>query len=160
MAAMAGFLGGTMLLLFRWRDELVGQDLGRHPAAWLGLSSLGLAAGIQFFRRRHLGMATLAGVPEVSRHDHGRLLTEGIYARVRHPRYLEIAFAVLGYALIANHTGGYWLLVFSIAGLHLVVLLQERELRDRFGAEYEMYCARTPRWLPRLSRLSRSGPDD
>ena len=154
MAVMTVVLFGTMVLLFPWRDALVGRDLGRHPAAWLGLASLVLAAVIQFHRRRQLGMATLAGMPEVSSDDKGVLLTEGIYSRVRNPRYLEVAFAVLGYALIANYTGGYWLVALMVVGLHLVVLLEERELRDRFGAEFESYCARTPRWIPHLARSS------
>jgi protein-S-isoprenylcysteine O-methyltransferase Ste14 len=29
-----------------------------------------------------------------------------------------------------------------------VVLLEERELRDRFGAEYDEYCRRVPRYIP------------
>jgi protein-S-isoprenylcysteine O-methyltransferase Ste14 len=29
------------------------------------------------------------------------------------------------------------------------VLLEERELRDRFGAEYEEYCRRVPRYIPK-----------
>jgi len=29
-----------------------------------------------------------------------------------------------------------------------VVRLEERELRDGFGAEYEDYCRRVPRYLP------------
>lgn len=158
MTIMGVFLFGTMALIFPWRDALVGRDLGRHPAGWLGLASLLLAAGIQFFRRRQLGMATLAGVPEVSREDKGVLLTEGIYGRVRNPRYLEVAFAVLGYALIANYTGGYGLVVLMCVGLHLVVLLEERELRDRFGEQFDAYCERTPRWVPRLGAETR-GPN-
>ena len=157
MAFMGVFLFVTMALIFPWRDDLVGRDLGRHPAAWLGLASLLLAAGIQFFRRRQLGMATLAGVPEVSSEDKGVLLTEGVFARVRNPRYLELAFAVVGYALIANYTGGYGLVALTLVGLHLVVLLEERELRDRFGEEFDAYCERTPRWLPRLGAQKR-GP--
>jgi protein-S-isoprenylcysteine O-methyltransferase Ste14 len=31
-----------------------------------------------------------------------------------------------------------------------VVLLEERELRDRFGAEYDEYCGRVPRYIPGL----------
>jgi protein-S-isoprenylcysteine O-methyltransferase Ste14 len=30
------------------------------------------------------------------------------------------------------------------------VLLEERELRDRFGAEYDAYCRRVARYLPPL----------
>lgn len=150
MAIMGIVLFGTMALLFPLRDALVGRDLGRHPVAWLGVASLVLAMWIQAFRRRQLGMSTLAGVPEVSKEDKGVLLTEGIYGHVRNPRYLEVGFAVLGYALIANYTGGYWLLGLTLIGLHVVVLLEERELRDRFGAEFQAYCDRTPRWLPRF----------
>jgi len=29
-------------------------------------------------------------------------------------------------------------------------MLEERELRERFGAEYDAYCRRVPRFLPRL----------
>ena len=29
-------------------------------------------------------------------------------------------------------------------------LVEEPGLRRRFGAEYEEYCARVPRWLPRV----------
>jgi protein-S-isoprenylcysteine O-methyltransferase Ste14 len=34
----------------------------------------------------------------------------------------------------------------------VLVLLEERELRDRFGAEYEEYCRQVPRWIPGRSR--------
>jgi protein-S-isoprenylcysteine O-methyltransferase Ste14 len=33
--------------------------------------------------------------------------------------------------------------------IHLVVLLEEPELRERFGAEYEEYCGRVPRYIPK-----------
>jgi len=34
-------------------------------------------------------------------------------------------------------------------GVLLIVRIEEHELRDRFGAEYEAYCARVPRFVPR-----------
>jgi len=30
----------------------------------------------------------------------------------------------------------------------LIVQLEERELRERFGTEYEAYCRRVPRFVP------------
>jgi protein-S-isoprenylcysteine O-methyltransferase Ste14 len=41
-----------------------------------------------------------------------------------------------------------WWLLFHL----LVVLYEERTLRAKFGADYEVYCRRTPRWIPRLVR--------
>ena len=38
-----------------------------------------------------------------------------------------------------------------------VVHVEEPELRTRFGAVYEDYCSRVPRWMPSLSR---SAPQD
>ena len=34
--------------------------------------------------------------------------------------------------------------------LHLVVLLEERELLERFGDAYRDYAGRVPRYVPRL----------
>jgi len=34
--------------------------------------------------------------------------------------------------------------------LHTVVLLEERELEERFGDAWREYAARVPRYLPRL----------
>ena len=40
-----------------------------------------------------------------------------------------------------------WLI--SLPTLHLVVVLEERELRQRFGAAYDAYARQVPRYLPR-----------
>ena len=53
------------------------------------------------------------------------------------------------YALAANYVGGYVVAVLTIPALHLVVLLGERELSERFGAAYDEYRARVPRYIPR-----------
>jgi protein-S-isoprenylcysteine O-methyltransferase Ste14 len=38
-----------------------------------------------------------------------------------------------------------------------IVLYEERQLKRAFGSEYEDYCARVGRWLPRLGRRSAGG---
>jgi protein-S-isoprenylcysteine O-methyltransferase Ste14 len=36
----------------------------------------------------------------------------------------------------------------TIPGLHAIVLLEERELVERFGQEYRDYALRVPRYIP------------
>jgi protein-S-isoprenylcysteine O-methyltransferase Ste14 len=57
---------------------------------------------------------------------------------------------LLGYALIANYLAIYLLFPICAASLYLIVLLEERELRDRFGAAYQAYARRVPRFIPRI----------
>ncbi|MCH7490282.1 MAG: isoprenylcysteine carboxylmethyltransferase family protein, partial [Gemmatimonadetes bacterium] len=103
-------------------------------------------------RKKYLTTAILAGIPELSRGgEKGKLLTEGIYGRIRHPRYVEALLGVLGYALIANYLGMYILFVLTVPAIYFIVVLEERELRDRFGSAYEEYSERVPRFFPRRS---------
>jgi protein-S-isoprenylcysteine O-methyltransferase Ste14 len=88
-------------------------------------------------------------MPELSRSNKGTLLTGGIYGTIRHPRYIEALFWSVAYALFANYVGAYVAVGLCIPVLYLIVVLEERELRGRFGAEYVAYCSRVPRFIPR-----------
>jgi protein-S-isoprenylcysteine O-methyltransferase Ste14 len=84
-----------------------------------------------------------------------RLVASGPYAMVRNPMYgaaslyfiglaiLLDAGVLLGYAAVMMT--GYWV---------GVVLLEEPALARRFGAAFDEYCRRTPRWFPSLRRLN------
>jgi hypothetical protein len=141
---------GVAWTAYLWRDRLLGADLGTRPAL-MALAVVAFIVGIPIAvrRRRELKERVLVGVPEMSRTDKGHLVIEGVYARTRNPRYLEFIVFVLAYVAFANYTGTWVMYVLTFPALHLVVLLEERELRDRFGAEYEEYCRRVPRYLPR-----------
>jgi protein-S-isoprenylcysteine O-methyltransferase Ste14 len=39
--------------------------------------------------------------------------------------------------------------IIGIPSVLVIVRLEERELHDRFGAEYDAYRARVPRFIPR-----------
>lgn len=145
------FLAGGMAAFYPFRDALLGRDLGTSwPGIALALPLVVIAGVISRKRKRHLPFKTLAGVPEVSPQTHGiGLLTEGIYGRIRHPRYVEFTLALVGYSLFANYLGLYILTALALAGLYLIVLIEERELRQRYGQAYADYSARVPRFVPR-----------
>ena len=78
----------------------------------------------------------------------GRLLHEGAYAWVRHPRYLAGMLVALSIAVFANNLATWVLAVACVPLLYLVTLVEERELVNRFGEEYRVYQRHVPRLIP------------
>lgn len=80
-----------------------------------------------------------------------KLVVDGPYRFVRNPMYWSVTLAILGEALIFRSRSLAELGAFFLAGSVLFVLFyEEPALRRKFGAEYEDYCRRVPRWLPRF----------
>lgn len=149
----AMFLGvGT--LDFQWREVLLGRDLGTNwILAVVGLVPYVASIRISLHVRKHLTFSMLAGLPEVSpRQSPGRLLQEGIYGIVRHPRYLAVVLGSIGFALFVNYVGVYVMTVALIPTLYVVILLEERELLERLGPAYAEYRERVPMLIPGRGR--------
>jgi protein-S-isoprenylcysteine O-methyltransferase Ste14 len=53
------------------------------------------------------------------------------------------------FALMANNLATYVNWIVAIPSVLVIVHIEERELCDRFGAEYNAYCERVPRFAPR-----------
>jgi protein-S-isoprenylcysteine O-methyltransferase Ste14 len=127
----------------------------RIPLVVIGFALYALAAWGEQQIRRTLKFRILVGVPELSNDDSGELLTDGIYAHSRNPRYVNIIIATFGLALVLNYPAVYLTAALLVPGLFVVVLFEEREMRERFGEPYEHYCRSVPRFLPALRRGSR-----
>ena len=78
------------------------------------------------------------------------LLTEGLYGRVRNPRYLQVIVTVAAWAMIANYLAGYAVFAATLILLPVIIRMEERELRARFGAAFDQYCARVTRLIPKF----------
>jgi protein-S-isoprenylcysteine O-methyltransferase Ste14 len=77
------------------------------------------------------------------------LRTDGPYARMRHPIYAGLLLSASGVALLRARPEPL-LAVAVLAGLlNVKAAFEERLLRDRFGAAYDAYAARVPRFVPR-----------
>ena len=82
-----------------------------------------------------------------------QLVLKGFYQYVRNPMYVSVIFILIGHFLWS----GYWFIL-MYAGLaflatHLfVIFYEEPALKRKFGAAYEDYLRRVPRWIPRLTK--------
>jgi len=79
------------------------------------------------------------------------LVAVGFYRYVRNPMYVGILATILGHFLWF----GYWnLLIYGLvifAAFHtFVTLYEEPTLKRKFGAGYEDYLQKVPRWIPRI----------
>ncbi|HMD99965.1 MAG TPA: isoprenylcysteine carboxylmethyltransferase family protein [Terriglobia bacterium] len=80
-----------------------------------------------------------------------KLVVSGLNRFVRNPMYVGVASMVLGESIMF---GSRVLLIYA-AGLAVmfnlfVMFYEEPTLRKKFGANYDEYCRRVPRWIPRL----------
>lgn len=81
------------------------------------------------------------------------VVATGPYRYVRNPMYVFATLFVVGEAALYRSPVLLTYAGFVLACFHLfVTLYEEPSLRRRFGAPYEDYCRRVPRWLPRLRR--------
>jgi protein-S-isoprenylcysteine O-methyltransferase Ste14 len=83
-----------------------------------------------------------------------RLVVTGLYRYVRNPMYVAVSLLLFGQGLFF---GSVRLLEYGIviwlAFFAFVVFYEEPALYRKFGNEYQEFCARVPRWIPRLKSL-------
>jgi len=78
-----------------------------------------------------------------------KLVVEGPYRFVRNPMYWSVVSVMLGEAIVFRALSVALCAAGLFAGASLfVILYEEPVLRRKFGAAYEDYCRRVPRWLP------------
>ncbi len=109
------------------------------------------AVCLDVFSRRGRGTAFPLDAP---RH----LVSTGPFAVVRNPIIVGEQAVLWSAVLYLSSLGALLYAALVAIALHyIVVYVEEPELRRRFGEEYEAYCRRVPRWLPRFSSRARGG---
>lgn len=80
-----------------------------------------------------------------------KLVVEGLHRYVRNPMYIGVATIVVGQAVLFQswHVVEYLAVVLVIVQF-FVRFYEEPTLARQFGAEYEEYKKRVPRWMPRF----------
>lgn len=121
---------------------------GAGAAGWLLI-----AAGIAlYFACAFWGFAMRGKGTPLPLDPPKKLVVVGPYRVVRNPMYWGVGSVILGEAAIFHSVALAELtVVFAIGVILFVLLFEEPALRRKFGEEYEEYCGRVPRWLPRLN---------
>ncbi|MFN3491757.1 MAG: methyltransferase family protein [Anaerolineales bacterium] len=80
-----------------------------------------------------------------------KLIVHGLYRYTRNPIYLGALLVLLGYIFwFGSGLMILYYLLFVLAYQILITLIEEPILKNTFGNEYEEYCQKVPRWIPRF----------
>lgn len=84
------------------------------------------------------------------------LMTKGVFKYFRHPLYAAfLTFFNFGLAILLNN----WIYIAWAVILHpvwhLLIRSEEKALRDAFPGEYEEYCRKTGRFIPKVFRFNK-----
>ena len=156
----------TIYLLSGWlQTRYPGLDILSHDAGHLWSTLLG-AKGNPHFGVLHIasyiflgwGFFLLSSAWNVLYHAQRRhaLATAGPYARIRHPQY--VAFVLIMFGFLLQWPTLLTLLMFPVLLLMYarLAVTEEAEMRAQFGDAFDSYARRTPRFIPRFSRLPRA----
>jgi len=121
-------------------------------AVWAGAGIFAISLSIRLSAQRTLGRQWSATVETPEAH---KLVTTGIYSRIRHPIYASLVlWAAAQPALLQNLVAG-WGGAVAVALIWLLrVPNEERVMLEEFGSEYRVYMARTGRLIPRRRQPS------
>ena len=152
----------TIYLLSGWlQTQFPGLDILSHNSGHLWSTVLG-EKGDPHFGVLHIasyvflgfGFYLLANSWNVLYHAQRRhtLATAGPYARIRHPQYVAFVLILLGFLL-------QWPTLLTLLMFPILLVMygrlavtEEAEMRTQFGAEFDRYAMRTPRFFPRLAK--------
>lgn len=150
----------TLYIMSGWlQTKYPGLDLLSHNSGHLWSTLLG-EKGDAHFGPLHIasyvflggGFYLLSSAWNVLYHAqrHNSLATTGAYARIRHPQYVAFVLILLGFLL-------QWPTLLTLLMFPILLVMygrlavtEEAQMRKQFGAEFDAYAARTPRFLPSL----------
>lgn len=129
----------------RWAAAMPGAGA---PQAWLGVALI--AAGMTVVAWTGRLFAEVGKGTPAPWDPPLRLVVAGPYRHVRNPMISAVGAILAGEALVlGSWPVAVWAALFLAANMAYFPLVEEKALERRFGADYRVYRANVPRWLPR-----------
>ena len=115
----------------------------------LDLVGLGVSLAGQSLRAVVIGLAYIKRGGRNKEITADKLVCEGVFAHSRNPLYVGNFLIVSGLLIMWNSLWAYLVILSVLAASFLSIVRAEEEfLSGHFGAEYEAYRARVPRFIP------------
>ena len=116
-------------------------------AIWIG--ALAQLPFLWLFWRSHADLGRNWSPGLEVREDHA-LVTNGVYARIRHPMYAAIWISALAQPLLIHNWIAGFLVIPAFAAMWFIrVPNEEAMMRSRSGLAYDEYCRKAGRLFPR-----------
>jgi len=108
------------------------------PGAWLGIKGV-----------------TEIGLKESETHRPEKVITTGLYSRMRHPQYTGAMLSHIGITFLLSSF--YSLLVTPLVIIinYILCWKEEKELVREFGEDYEKYQKSVPMFIPRMKQTDK-----
>lgn len=129
--------------------------------AWMAWSKVGLPEWIRWLGVG-LGVVGVFGIywlfssigsgitpTSATRKEH-KLVTNGVYAYIRHPLYTFGSLLIISFGMMADN---WFIVMFGVLAFILMAIRtpkEEANLIEKFGDEYRDYMKRTGRFLPKV----------
>ncbi len=149
---LIGFL--CLLLLGLLLDKLVFVSISFKPILRFGLGSLLIFIGMALpaMSGRQLTMYGRSNHDKLPRGTTDGLVTQGIYAHLRHPAFQGFLALTFGIGFLIN-SPGFAFVAAPLADAYIFYFALKKEEDEgflKFGCDYEKYRLQTPAFLPRF----------
>ena len=132
----------------RWQFEP--SFFGFEPVRWFGVLLILFAVPVLLESCARFAVEGLGTPAPILPTQH--LVVKGLYRYVRNPMYVAVVSIIIGQGLLLGNAS---VLVYAAVVwapfFGFVLLYEEPKLRKTYGAEYDAYSARVPRWIPRIT---------
>jgi protein-S-isoprenylcysteine O-methyltransferase Ste14 len=145
----------TIIPMVYFRDRVFGPSVYLSAGESMAMLALGtvtliIAIALSFQAEKKMPLRTLVGLPELEPGKNRQpLLNSGIYAKTRNPIYLVHWLLLFSAAAITGFVSNWIVFLLDCIVLPLMIRVEERELLNRYGAEFADYMRRVPRFFPK-----------
>jgi len=87
--------------------------------------------------------------------EKNKIINNGIYRYIRHPRFLSRLILSLGFGIIANNIFAILLAIIHFMPYYILMRVEDKKLKERYGNEVEQYHNKVPALIPRCRDLNK-----